>query len=910
MEVVLTPRKELQQILEGLDNFQAHDLARLLSGNLPALGSDYLPADYIWQCLRTDDKRREQEASLAKLCAELLDAVFSAQENEQDYLLNLFLLGQMLQDRDTLFQPALALEQRGNRGEVPLNAKLRRELRRLVIFNQADISLRDRWFSILKNPDSHVVSDLMDAFLGLMWLRAENSNGIPLDDIRKGLPFLADALSLREQGEEYLRAGLRALITAFPNDRWAEWLSEDFEKWPALLCYTASEEIPGLQAITGSDSEELTTAQTDDILKDGMLEAFGTSEAPPGLWEWLAEHGIVAALRSRILEEQFSQMEQDAISLFEALKACPLPKTMSPGVFLSNWIHAVQRACGYSHDRINLKYEDDEVEEKKNAPYLTSIKRSPFEMYKSVSKQIENIVGKLQANDLFTARQWEQDLVNSQLRDGTAPALIAKSLSNLAANALRLGHFQLAEEWAENANEVAPDDVVARNGLADTIKTRGRLEEAENLYRETTQRFRDDVVAHNGLADTIKTRGRLEEAENLYRETTQRFHDDVVAHNGLADTIKTRGRLEEAEKLYKQTTDRFPDDVVAHCGLADTVKTLGRLEEAEQLYKQTTERFPDAVVARNGLAETLKTRGRLEEAEQLYKETTERFPDDVVARCGLADTVKTRGRLEEAEQLYKETTERFPDDVVAHCGLADTVKTRGRLEEAEQLYKQTTERFPDAVVARNGLAETLKTRGRLEEAEQLYRETIQMFPNNKFAPSGLASVLAKMGKNSLALALLPFIDNPQSKDDWVIHHQKATILLRTDNREEALPLLTHGHQSCPFPEDREYYRFVLAFYAIKQGNLDNAEELLKEQSAFAALEAIRQIALLHLTAAREQVEAARQLLTEIRQAKPTLRLLDLLDQRYGLETSIVEESEKATYDLRIFREELELPLAA
>ena len=774
MEVVLTPRKELQQILEGLDNFQAHDLARLLSGNLPALGSDYLPADYIWQCLRTDDKRREQEASLAKLCAELLDAVFSAQENEQDYLLNLFLLGQMLQDRDTLFQPALALEQRGNRGEVPLNAKLRRELRRLVIFNQADISLRDRWFSILKNPDSHVVSDLMDAFLGLMWLRAENSNGIPLDDIRKGLPFLADALSLREQGEEYLRAGLRALITAFPNDRWAEWLSEDFEKWPALLCYTASEEIPGLQAITGSDSEELTTAQTDDILKDGMLEAFGTSEAPPGLWEWLAEHGIVAALRSRILEEQFSQMEQDAISLFEALKACPLPKTMSPGVFLSNWIHAVQRACGYSHDRINLKYEDDEVEEKKNAPYLTSIKRSPFEMYKSVSKQIENIVGKLQANDLFTARQWEQDLVNSQLRDGTAPALIAKSLSNLAANALRLGHFQLAEEWAENANEVAPDDVVARNGLADTIKTRGRLEEAENLYRETTQRFRDDVVAHNGLADTIKT----------------------------------RGRLEEAEKLYKQTTDRFPDDVVAHCGLADTVKTLGRLEEAEQLYKQTTERFPDAVVARNGLAETLKTRGRL------------------------------------------------------------------------------------------------------EEAEQLYRETIQMFPNNKFAPSGLASVLAKMGKNSLALALLPFIDNPQSKDDWVIHHQKATILLRTDNREEALPLLTHGHQSCPFPEDREYYRFVLAFYAIKQGNLDNAEELLKEQSAFAALEAIRQIALLHLTAAREQVEAARQLLTEIRQAKPTLRLLDLLDQRYGLETSIVEESEKATYDLRIFREELELPLAA
>jgi len=128
-----------------------------------------------------------------------------------------------------------------------------------------------------------------------------------------------------------------------------------------------------------------------------------------------------------------------------------------------------------------------------------------------------------------------------------------------------------------------PENVVARNGLAEVLKSRGELPEAERLYRETVTRFPSDVVARTGLAEVLKSRGELPEAERLYREAVTRFPSDVVARSGLAEVLKSRGELAEAERLYREAVTRFPSDVVARNGLANLLRQQRRFDEALEL---------------------------------------------------------------------------------------------------------------------------------------------------------------------------------------------------------------------------------------------------------------------------------------------------------------------------------------
>jgi tetratricopeptide (TPR) repeat protein len=113
----------------------------------------------------------------------------------------------------------------------------------------------------------------------------------------------------------------------------------------------------------------------------------------------------------------------------------------------------------------------------------------------------------------------------------------------------------------------------------------GRYKEAERVYHETIERFPNNVVARNGLAEVLKAAGRYEEAEGFFRETIKRFPDNVVARNGLAEVLKAAGRYEEAEGFFRETIKRFPDNVVAYTGLADTLRYSGYFDIAEDEYR-------------------------------------------------------------------------------------------------------------------------------------------------------------------------------------------------------------------------------------------------------------------------------------------------------------------------------------
>jgi Flp pilus assembly protein TadD len=360
------------------------------------------------------------------------------------------------------------------------------------------------------------------------------------------------------------------------------------------------------------------------------------------------------------------------------------------------------------------------------------------------TKQIAELLGK---NDPG-AEQAAEQLLGEQARYRDASGYsggLARAATRLS-KAARDNQPELALKWARLAKQVEPWNGFGWNNEVSSLQALGDLPAAWEAALETKARFPNDVFARNGLAEVLKSLEWFDEAEAEYRETKARFPNNVVARTGLANVLKALERFDEAEAEYREIKARFPNDVVVRSGLAEVLKSLERFDEAEAEYRETKARFPDNVFARSGLAEVLKSLERFDEAEAEYRETKARFPNDVVVRNGLAEVLKSLKRFDEAEAEYRETKARFPNDVFARSGLAEVLKSLERFDEAEAEYRETKARFPNNIIARTGLAGVRVAQNRLEEAELEYREALKQAPNNAIATAGLVRVLQALGR--------------------------------------------------------------------------------------------------------------------------------------------------------------------
>jgi tetratricopeptide (TPR) repeat protein len=107
-----------------------------------------------------------------------------------------------------------------------------------------------------------------------------------------------------------------------------------------------------------------------------------------------------------------------------------------------------------------------------------------------------------------------------------------------------------------------------------------RLEEALVAYDEAIADFPQDVFARSGRAEVLRSMNRPEEALVAYDEAVAHFPQDVVARNGRAEVLRSMNRLEEALAAYNQVTAAFPANLVARNARAVVLAGLGRWDEA------------------------------------------------------------------------------------------------------------------------------------------------------------------------------------------------------------------------------------------------------------------------------------------------------------------------------------------
>jgi tetratricopeptide (TPR) repeat protein len=208
------------------------------------------------------------------------------------------------------------------------------------------------------------------------------------------------------------------------------------------------------------------------------------------------------------------------------------------------------------------------------------------------------------------------------------------------------------------ASESEPglDQIQATIELGHILGHLNREAEAEPLLRLALDQSRrrlgpiheTSVLAARYLGSIYQQRGRLEDAESLFRRTLQECRDGGRAQsaaalnimNGLASLLNhSEDGIAEGQRLLRECIalrltilgPRHPDTLTSQHNLASALKRLGRLDEAETICRQTLAVRREVMgpqhlyTLRNIklLAEILAAKGRFNEAQESLRTTLE-----------------------------------------------------------------------------------------------------------------------------------------------------------------------------------------------------------------------------------------------------------------------------------------------
>ena len=155
-----------------------------------------------------------------------------------------------------------------------------------------------------------------------------------------------------------------------------------------------------------------------------------------------------------------------------------------------------------------------------------------------------------------------------------------------------MGRFGEALSAYDAAIEAHPEDVFAKSGRAETLRSMGRFAEALSAYDATIEAHPENVVAKSGRAETLRSMGRFAEALSAYDASIEAHPENVIAKNGRASLLVNQNRLEDALSAVEvMQASGNADWITLHVKGMVFLK-MGRLPEAVEVLERGVRECP------------------------------------------------------------------------------------------------------------------------------------------------------------------------------------------------------------------------------------------------------------------------------------------------------------------------------
>lgn len=164
------------------------------------------------------------------------------------------------------------------------------------------------------------------------------------------------------------------------------------------------------------------------------------------------------------------------------------------------------------------------------------------------------------ANLLFEETRYQEALTAfDRATDAEDPALALRARKGKVRTALRVAEFALARQEAEALAEDANDDTEALTLYADSLWSAGLFDEADAVYSEALASTPGSARARFGLARSLATRNRLDEALSEALAASAAAPRDGEIHAGIGDIYERLHQFDEAANAYTNFINLLPN---------------------------------------------------------------------------------------------------------------------------------------------------------------------------------------------------------------------------------------------------------------------------------------------------------------------------------------------------------------
>ncbi len=271
----------------------------------------------------------------------------------------------------------------------------------------------------------------------------------------------------------------------------------------------------------------------------------------------------------------------------------------------------------------------------------------------------------------------------------------------------------------------------------------------------------DDAQALLDRACEAHERGRLPQAEELYRAALAARSDCVEALLGLGMLLRIAGRLEEARECLAKCAVLAPRPSYAWLELGLTQVALNDRESAVLAFGSAARSDPSLIGAHVNLGLTLAELNRPEPALTALTVALGLKPDDAQILRSYALVALDAGKPDEALEAAERAATGLDESTAASL-LGLTNLCARRYDRAEREFRRALETAPDAPELAVSLGATIEGAGRFDEAIEHYRAYLVRQPEQLHARFMLALLL--LGKGEFEEGWVQYAARPSARE--------------------------------------------------------------------------------------------------------------------------------------------------
>jgi tetratricopeptide (TPR) repeat protein len=324
----------------------------------------------------------------------------------------------------------------------------------------------------------------------------------------------------------------------------------------------------------------------------------------------------------------------------------------------------------------------------------------------------------------------------------------------------RMGDLPRAEEAFRSAVRLEPDRMRHIRGLAQTLFSQERYQEALAEYQRLVGMRPDDADTYLRMATIYRRLQRLEDAERQILLAKQRAPGNLEVIYNEATLYEEQGRFQDAIRVASDAVaaikSRSEVTPARRRNLAILYQLVGRLHRATEDYSAAVSSYQE--LQRLGPEEDLRARLLIVESYQAARNLPSAFaemtralaayPNDRSLRINQALLYGDNGQPDLAAQYLQALLTRSPADLEIHINVAQVYLENRRYAEAEDALRSAEElgTQPAARETTGFLRGSLHERQQqFDQAEDAFEGVLALNPRNAAVLNYYGYMLAEQG---------------------------------------------------------------------------------------------------------------------------------------------------------------------